>query len=278
MESPTEPGDLDALQLLRSVDPAPSVDDETLNRVWETVTAALDSTPRPRRRPRRGAVVLASIAAVAALSAAVPFLATRTGELNPPETVGIGGPGEFYRLDGTDLGAQLRALSADIPYPDETSRVVVISGMVADARRSPGLVATTGARRAELARGALCTWGRSWVAARSSGDVDETSRAASALRGAVAWPAVTDVDPAPWIHRTPGQGVTDFSVFGYLVAINQAVEVKRTAEVSRLLSQESAYCLMLETTRPETAAVAAPSPPPEDASPQPTSPATTSRP
>jgi len=233
------------MRLIADVDPLPNPKDpEAVSGAWAMVEAELSDDPvvvplRRSNRWRRVAVVGAIAAVALAGSAGAVYVATQTGIQNPPEWVPAGGPGELYRLDGTDFPAQLTKLAADVPYPSDTARQASLAAIVAEyADSSEPEEASTGALRAEIARGAICYWTMSWKEAGS--DAGRAS-ATTALRGALTWPAVTAVDPKPAIDGE----VTDFghgpTVFGYLPGI---IDAAARGDAARLTSvvDESAYC------------------------------------
>lgn len=248
------------MRLIADVDPLPNPSDsEAVGRAWALVEAELSDDPVvvPLRRANRWhrVAVVGVVAAVAlAGSAGAIYIATRTGTQNPSRWVPAGGPGELYRLDGTDFAAQLTALAEDVPYPSEAARQASLDAIVADyADPSEPAEASTGALRAEIARGAICYWTISWQDARS--DAGRAS-ATAGLRSALTWPAVTAVDPHPAIDGE----VTDFgrgpTVFGYLPGIIDAAERGDAARLTSVV-HESAYCA-IATQEPRHPASAQP--------------------
>ncbi|MFT4216269.1 MAG: hypothetical protein QM619_03670 [Micropruina sp.] len=249
-------------QLIAAADPHPQQDDgDTLALVWSRIEPELHepATPVPLRRGRRWAITGAVVTAVAALTAAAPFIATRTGVWNAPEYVSVGGPGEEYRLQGTDFASELAALGADIPYPDQASRDAVRQHMIADLTEgTEPASATTGALRTDLAKGSICAWMRTWTTATEAGRRADSAAALAALRGAPSWTAVTDVDPRPRIDGEvdAGTGVRNPTVFGYLPAIIKAAESNDRAGLAEL-AEASAYCVYYDD-QPTAPAQAAP--------------------
>lgn len=241
----------DALsRLIADANPVHVADSIAVDRAWAAVEAELldDGVVIPLRKPRRGMRVAGTVAGVAAValaaSAASVFIATRTGVWNTPEWIPAGGPGEAYRMDGTNLPSELVKLATDIPYASDAARRANLTAIVDQfgGERGKSTEMHTGALRAELARGAICSWTRAWQAA----DTDEERRAATtALRGAVSWPAVTDVDPKPAIDGAKtdyGMGPT---IFGRLPGVIAATESSDEA----LLKQEvleSGYCAVTD--------------------------------
>ena len=251
---PISEGQLD--HLITAADPSRGTPDERiLEQTWAHVTTDLDSGAAvPFRRRSRLIRLGIGIAAVAALTAAAPFIATRTGEWNPPEWVSAGGPGEIYRLDGSDFASQLAALGADIPYPDQASRQQVLDNLVTEFAGGPEPVAaSTGALRADLARSAICAWARTWQAANSAGDAQLRRTSTDALAGALTWPAVTDVDPHPSIDGDKtdyGRGPT---VFGDLPGIIHAARHNDPTALAKGLEQNSYYCAYNDERQPRVA-------------------------
>lgn len=238
-------------RLIADADPLPNADDPAVaDRAWAVVAAELAEDPAvtPMRRPsrlRRAGVVGAVAVVALAASAGTVYIATRTGEQNPPEWVSAGGPGEEYRLDGTDFAAELAKLATDIPFPDDVARQAALKAIVADLTGGDEpAVASTGALRAELARSSICTWTIAWQ------DADATGRdaATAALRGALSWPAVTDVDPKPAIDGDQTDFGTGPTVFGHLPGIVDAAASGDEARLEEAVD-ESAYCAVL--TRPD---------------------------
>lgn len=244
-------------RLIADAEPLSGASDPGLvDRAWAAVEAELRDHPMaPLRRPNRWrqSGVVGAVAAVAlAASAAAVFVATRTGVQNPPEWVSAGGPGEEYRLDGTDFAAELAELGVDVPYPSEAARRGSLKAIADDAARSSGQ-ASTGALRAEIARGAICTWTMAW---QHAGNAAERETVVTALRGALTWPAVTDVDPEPAIDGDPSDTGSGPTVFGHLPGIIKAA-ADNDAEGLAAVVDESAYCAIL--TRPSaTPAIPAP--------------------
>ena len=240
--------------LIAAADPLPD-SDLTLDvtQGWARLEAKLEAEPDavvvPLRRRHRRYAVTGAIAAAVALTAAAPFIVTRTGVWNTPEWVPAGGAGENYRLDGTDFPSELARLAADIPFPDDAARQASLAAIVANAAALRSSEAATGALRAEIARGAICTWTMTWK------DADATGRVAAvtALRGALTWPAVTDVDPKPAIDGYRADSGTAPTVFGYLPGV---IDAAASGDSERLdaLVDESGYCAVL--TRPSRGEIA----------------------
>ncbi|MFT3969763.1 MAG: hypothetical protein QM695_05640 [Micropruina sp.] len=246
----------DALtRLVAEADPLPQSDDPgSVDRAWAMVEAELFDDPavtpfRRGSRWRRVGVVGVVAAVGLAASAGTVYLSTRTGEHNPPESVAAGGPGENYRLNGTDFAAELAKLASDVPYPNAAARTANLAAIVRDASRDDeSSQASTGALRAEIARGAICAWTLSW---QSDHTTKARRTATAALRGAMSWPAVTDVDPKPAIDGYRSDGGAGPTVFGHLPGIIEAAINGDEAGLAAALD-ESAYCAV--TDRPAVAA------------------------
>lgn len=233
-------------RLVEAANPVPgAVLTSELDEVWARIEADLDSVQVVADRSRRHRFVImgVAVAAVAALTAAAPFIATKSGVWNTPEWISAGGPGQEYRLNGSDFAVELAKLGTDIPYPDEASRNRILTNVVEGlgGGGAEDAVATTGALRAELARGAICAWTHTWQDADAANDTSRRAASATALAGALTWSAVTDVDPKPAIDGEVDAGVRYPTVFGYLPGI---VEAAAKGQVKLLASrvEESAYC------------------------------------
>lgn len=244
-------------RLIAEADPLPATADATtVDRAWMAVQNELldDPVVTPLRRPGRWrqAVVLSTVAVVAVgASAGAVYIATRTGVQNPPEWISAGGPGEMYRLDGTDFAAELATLAADIPYPDESSRQANLDAIVAEyADLTEPAEASTGALRAEIARGAICYWTMAW---QDAGNDEGRASATAGLRGALTWPAVTDVDPQPAIDGFDADGFMAPTVFGHLPGIIDAAASGDAVRLTRAVD-ESAYCATATWERDDRAA------------------------
>jgi hypothetical protein len=233
--------------LITAADPSRGTPDaRVLEQTWTGVRTDLDTGAAvPFRRRSRLIRVGIGVAAVAALTAAAPFIATRTGHWNEPEWISAGGPGEEYRLNGTDFAQQLAALGTDIPFPDGPSRQKVLGNMVAEySGGHEDAAMTTGALRADLARGAVCAWARMWTAANAAGDTRQRDAAVDALAGALTWTAVTDVDPHPSIDGEKTAVGNYPTVFGDLPGIIDAARHREPATLAdRLENGASAYCV-----------------------------------
>lgn len=241
--------------LISAADPAGAPNTTALDEAWARVSAECDSAPVSRLRHRRRvigvAIVAVAAAAAAALTAAAPFVATRTGQQNPPDWVSAGGPGEDYRLNGSDFAEQLAALGTDIPYPDQASREFVLSNMVAEyADSTESVQASTGALRADLARSAICAWTRTWQSANTAGDVTLRQTSTDALAGALTWKAVTDVDrhPSATGHKMDlgGRGPT---VFGELPGMISAARLGQAATLAKRVDA-TGYCVYNDKREP----------------------------
>jgi hypothetical protein len=208
-------------QLIATADPLHPVDDQpALDRAWTTINDEVIASPVAvplRRRWRRPVAVIGAVAIALAASAAAVVISTRTGTENPAAEVPLSGPGEVWRLDGTDFASQLATISADIPFPDQASRKIAITRLADEAAGAGGdAQTTTGTVRGTLAKEAICAWATTW------NDTDSRATATSALRGALTWTAVTDLDPSPSIDGYAGDDGSQPTVFGYLPGIVRA--------------------------------------------------------
>jgi hypothetical protein len=247
-------------RLVEAANPAPgTVRNSDVDNVWARIEADLDSVRivAGRSRRHRLAIMGVAVAAAAALTAAAPFVATKSGVWTTAESTPAGGPGQEYRLNGSDFAVELAKLGSDIPYPDEASRNRILTNVVANLSGTDAKddVATTGALRAELARGAICAWTHTWQAADAAHDKNKRTASTKALTGAVKWPAVTDVDPQPAIDGEVDAGAKYPTVFGYLPGIADAANQGR-AKLLASRTEESGYCTYWDgnTTSPEATA------------------------
>lgn len=231
--------------LLRDADPVPdAADEDVLESVWLEVEAATHGAHSlAQRRRKRLIAVAASGTTIVLLSAGALVIDTRTGQVAEPEYVAAGGPGELYRLDGTDLPQRMSELAAEINFPDEATRAQAVEVQVGFAEKAGSGQTSTGALNANLARGAICAWGRSWLAADASGDEVARTRSADVLREALAWPAVTAVDPQPSMTGYDGDAGPVPTGFGPLVALNQALPA---ADTFSSTLEESGWCIRLD--------------------------------
>lgn len=228
-------------RLLESADPASETpDDEALGRVWarldaQTSTQVAATPLRPRRWRRLVAVGAAVGAVTVATAAGARYVTTQSGEWQDPQHVSAGGAGELYRLNGTDLAERLTELTADVAFPTDASRSAAITAMVAEASDDgDDAVASTEALRAEAARQAVCSWVATW----ESGD---RTSATGALRGALRWTAVTDVDPTPSLTGDTTDAGNGPTVFGFLPGITAAAAAGDQAALTAAV-QESGWC------------------------------------
>lgn len=231
--------------LLRKANPEPDAPDKReLECIWHEVDAATHGAHSlAQQRRKRLKALGATGATVALLSAGAMVVETRTGQVTEPEFVAAGGPGELYRLDGTDLPERLGKLAADIDFPDEATRSKAVEVQLGFADKAAGGLQSTGALNADLARGAICAWGRSWMAADAAGDEATKASSATALREALTWPAVTAVDPQPSMTGYDGDGGPTATAFGPLVSLNQALP---SADAFSSTLAETGWCFRLD--------------------------------
>lgn len=249
--------------LLRDADPEPHAPDEhELERIWHDVEAATQGAQSLARKRRKRLMALgAAGTTVALLSAWAVVVETRTGQVAEPEFVAAGGPGELYRLDGTDLPERLGELAADIDFPNEATRTKAVDVQLLFAEKGGDGLASTGALNANLARGAICAWGRSWLAADAAGDTAAKASSATALREALAWPAVTAVDPQPSMTGYDGDAGPSATAFGPLVALNQSLP---SADAFSSTLEETGWCFRLDAQPPTGGSSPAPQPAQQD--------------
>jgi hypothetical protein len=234
-------------RLIAAADPLPNTDcHKDADAVWSRIADEQRNSPTPlapRRHRKRLVALGAVITSIAALTAAAPFIPAHTGEWTPSEWISAGGPGENYRLNGSDFATALAPLAEAIPYPDQASRARSLRRVIEEYGDEEG-EASTGALRGFLARGAICAWSHSWQAANTAGNQAASTSATEALRGALTWSAVTDLDPHPTMVDTSGD-VPGPTIFGYLPAIIKATDRGHTAKLSSVL-QESDYCFFYD--------------------------------
>lgn len=236
--------------LLREAMPAVDDVERRLEEAWARVEDGRRAAAA-RRRPRRlRAVALTAgvVTAAAALAAVAPFVATRTGASLDPGEVGLGGTGEVFRYDGTDFAVQVATLAEDIPFADDADRSRVIANLVPEPGEGRDLAATTSVLRAGLARGAICSWMRSWEAADAADDESAVRRSLAGLRGAMTWPAVTDVDPHPSATGDYDQdtGEPGPTVFGALPGV---IDAATAGDRDAVLDFETSanFCVYLDS-------------------------------
>lgn len=193
-------------RLVRSA--APEVEtpgDGAVDRVWNRVSATMQDAPAPRRRPVRllvGAGVAALAFGAGGVAVADIWSADTGRPVTDPEIKELSGPGVHIDPMAPDYVEVYDELTADIDFPDAESRSVsraielkIHDQDVADARRSGDVIGeVSGGIRAQAARDAICSWGNKWAEATAAGDAGNRSAAISGLRGALSWPAVTDID------------------------------------------------------------------------------------
>lgn len=236
-------------RLIATADPEPTADLETPDAVWSQISEEIDSARQvvPLRRGWRRPVILTSAVALAlAASAAAVIIPSRTGNQQPADEVAAGGPGEIWRLDGTDFAAELTKATGDIPFPSESARATAISQLAAQAAdlgSEHDSFTTSGAERAEVARRAICAWTVVWQ------DPAKRTSATAELRGALEWQAVTDVDPRPAIDGDHTDGGARPTVFGYLPGIISAAE-RADAQMLQATIDQSGWCAVRPSQPP----------------------------
>jgi hypothetical protein len=248
-------------RLLADAEPSvPASSEADLERLWARVAGSIDDHDAVRRHRRRRirfgvAVGVAVVVAGTSGLAAADHFSARTGR-GPvdAEDLRLGGPGEKLALAAPDYGEVVAEETADIPFPDQESRAFAVRDQVHDARfAGTDEFVSTGAVRAWVADAALCSWSNQWAAATRTGDDAARAEAIEMVQAAPGWPAVTDLDPAPFSRwRTgledDGQGGTttfrylDESQFFYLAALGDAVEGRDPGVVARVLAANNGYC------------------------------------
>jgi hypothetical protein len=237
--------------------PVPEPSEGELDRVWTHVAARISSGGRRRRR--WGRIVAAGIGAIvlgtSGLAAAELYTAhTGKGPVDA-EDLSLGGPGERLDPAAPDYGKAVAQAIADIPFPNDASRVFAIQDQVHDARfAKPGDErVSVGALRAWVADAALCSWSNQWAAATRDGDEAARAQAIEMIHDAPSWPAVVAIDPKPY-SRTERQEVTDpngntytevvpdESQFYYLGDLGRAVHGRDVDAVATLLAANNGYC------------------------------------
>ncbi len=241
---------------------SPSVEEPTeadLARAWSRVEAAVASGRERQRHPWRVTVGIAVGAVVLGTSgiAAADLFSARTGQgPSDREDTLLGGPGERLDPSAPDFGEVIAQETADIPFPDESSRAFAIADQVHDARFAlPGSErVSTGAIRAWVADAAVCAWSNQWAAGTRDGDNVARTEALLAVETAPGWPAVTSIDPEPYSRletvnsvdrdgNVTGQTQTrDESQFYYLGPLRDAMEGRDPSAVADVLRESNGYC------------------------------------
>jgi len=200
--------------------------------------------------------VVAGVLSVSGLAAA-DLLSARTGK-GPvdSEDLTLGGPGERLDPAGPDFGRVLAEESQDIPFPSESSRDASLRYQLSGFRfdKVPGQSAvSTGALRAWVALDAVCAWADEWVDAGTRSDGDARAHAAAQIESALAWPAVTDIDPQPYSRPATHEAreedgsvstlrYRDESHFYYLHRVVAAVATSDTGKVAEALRSNGTGC------------------------------------
>lgn len=226
------PDPRDVLNLLAGADPLRSSEDPahpadhaaveaSLARVRDDMAAAAP----PRRRRRTPRVVGASAAIViGATGGAVAdhFVDAHTGHQATEAEAKSGGPGEVLRMWGDNFGKITDQATADIPFPDESSRRAVLHDVYFTGPHEDVEI-TTGTLRGVVADGAVCAWVNVWAGAVQDGDETARRHAEEVLDSASRWPAVTALDPRQSMTgRVGDQGPEIPTRFGYLTPIQAA--------------------------------------------------------
>lgn len=236
---------------------APEAVDIDIDRVWHRVHVTMTEEARKRRGLRllAAGVLAAGVLGGTAVATADHFSA-RTGK-GPvdAEDLRLGGPGESLDVGAPDYGEVVAEESADIPFPTEGFRAIAIRHQLHDVRfAGPGeQYVSTGALRAWLADQALCAWSSEWAAATRSGDEAARTEAIETIQAAPTWPAVVDLDPAPYSRMESGEEegedgevrtfrYRDESQFYYLAALGEAVDGRSIDAVAEILAENNGYC------------------------------------
>jgi phage tail protein X len=243
-------------RLLSAAAPDVGVSAEDVERGWHRVAPRLSARPSRRRRRIAAATVIAAVVlGTSGLAVADHYSAhTGRGPLDA-EDLRLGGPGERLDPGAADYGAVVAQETADIPFPDAASRRFAVQDQVHDARFAvPGKESVaSGAVRAWVADAALCAWSNQWAAATRDGDAAARAEAIRMIHQAPTWPAVTDLDPHPYLRWETVESVDengkrtveklrDDSQFYYLAELGRAVEGTRPAVVAAVLAANNGYC------------------------------------
>jgi hypothetical protein len=247
---------------------APVATQQELDRVWSRVREGLPAATPPRRRRRR-AFIAAGVAAVAVASGAAAVadvISAHTGRYAvDAEDRRLGGPGERLDPAASDYGEVIDEITADVPFPDDASRVIARDEEVGSHRgEAPGTAAvSTGAVRFWTARAAVCAWANEWVVASGARDAAATAHAAAMLQEAPDWPAVTDLDPRQtidrrWMRSTDAETGEDTSSWvmdntpaGYFPLVREAAADGDRTELGAVLARWGACAPELVSDFPQ---------------------------
>lgn len=183
-----------------------------LDALWRRIEGVPEA---PRRRPRWRTAV-AGVVAIGAIGGAGVATAdgwsAHTGQVaDDPESIELGGPGEYLDPDAPDFAAVVAEVTADIDFPSGEARESAVSWEAEDLAGA-GRV-STGAVRLWTAGHAVCAWSDTWAVALRTGDAETRDEAAATILAARTWPAITDTDP----------DLTGESPFSWLPDLAQAV-------------------------------------------------------
>lgn len=231
--------------------------DDELTRVWNRVDTTVAQAPRRRRgwRTALGVVAGAAVIGTSTVAAADLYSAhTGRGPVDA-EDLRLGGPGEKLDLGAPDYGQVVAEVTADIPFPTESSRAVAVQAQVHDARFAiPGKeFVSTGAVRAWVAESSVCAWSNQWAVSTRTGNEDDRAEARLMLHEAPSWPAVTAIDPHPYSRMETGQVMgrdgtirpfqsLDESQFYYLAELGRAARGTDISAVTAVLAAD-AHCV-----------------------------------
>ncbi|MFT3797281.1 hypothetical protein [Microbacterium sp.] len=199
--------DTDLIAALRAADPAAATD-VTGGRARDAVRQA-----RPVRRPHRGKILVAAVAAIVVVGVPAGAVATgfaaRTGWFGSPNPGDDRGSAvstehdvnsEWIDLGASDLDEVVASvypewmpLAPGVTREDLTARVVAI--MTADGAVAPELLL-----RRTFESESYSDWLGAWIAADGAGDAAAREAAARVIGAASDWPALVATD---------GGGVTD---------------------------------------------------------------------
>ncbi|WP_165872844.1 hypothetical protein [Nocardioides jejuensis] len=175
----------------------PDLTDMEKDALWERIATTPHVASRSRRSWRTvvAALVATSAIGVAGVATAAVFSAhTGKGPVDA-EDVELGGPGERLDPSAPDFAQVLDEISRDIRFPSAATRQKALDWEAADFPYDSGPVVSTGALRLWIAGHAVCAWTNDWAVALRAGDATGVEEAASVLRSARTWPAITDTDP-----------------------------------------------------------------------------------
>jgi hypothetical protein len=233
--------EIDIARLLTASDPAARLAptapglDHALDALGAAIAAAPVSAPGSRRPSRPlVAVGLAVVAILVGVGVATGgILSARTGIIQPPSEVPIGGPGELLNPAAPDFRSVALQIGSDVPYPsgDASWRERVVT--LAD---DPNGLISSGALHGEFAMSAFCAWVRDWDKAVGADDEAEAATAAATIAQAPSWKAVAAEDPHPDPNAVNDPGAETGTIFGWLLPYRAAVLAGDRARVEHLLA------------------------------------------